>query len=168
MFTITSHRTYVRFLNPMEECFSVNKSRAKNSLTSTWRTAPHRLLAERMTVVVLEVSWTPFGSWCRVQPPRLWLTSNSDTTWLDCSWHNKGNLSLPKTPIAFPPGPATDQSSPQLSLTTLCGIVASLMTLRCWPLLPVSWRLRQGPTKFPQPWWGGQMGNSSTWLHVYS
>ena len=87
-FTITSLCTYAPVLNPMEECFSGNKSREKHSLTSTWRTAPQCLFAERMTVVVLEVSWSPFGSWCRVQSPCLWLTSNSDTTWFDCSWHN--------------------------------------------------------------------------------
>ena len=86
----------------MQKCFSVVKSRVKNFLNEyTWRTAPQRVLAKRMTV--LYWSWRSlgrhfiyylfgfiyylFGSWCRVQPPRRWLASNSDTTWLDCSWH---------------------------------------------------------------------------------
>ena len=55
----------------MEECCSVVKSRIKIPLTTTWRIALQRVLAEKMTMVDFEVSSMPFGSWCRIQPPRL-------------------------------------------------------------------------------------------------
>ena len=157
----------------MEECFSVVKSRVKISWTTTWKTAPQRVLAKRMTAVVLKVSWTPFGSWCRVQLPRFWLTSNSDTTMLDCSWHasearrglvsSKDNHYSRMVWAGIPQGSVISQPS----LTPLCRNFPSLtltwrptlMTLRCWPLLPASWGLRKRPTNFLQPWWGGQMEN---------
>ena len=92
-----------------------------------------------MIVVVLEVSWTPFGSLCRVQPLRIWLASNCNTTWLDCLCHTfaawrwlvstKDTHRL--TARCRQGSSHRDSSSPQPSLTNL---------RRTFPSLTLAWR----------------------------
>ena len=86
------------------------------------------------------------------------------------SWQ-EGFMSSPAIPFTFKPGAGRDSTGirylPPPSLTTMCRITPVLIrtsrplstSSRFWPLLPASWRLRQGRTTYVQPWWGEQMGN---------